>query len=868
MSWRFWFQQRKWERQMDAEFRFHLESQINDYMRQGLSRRKAELRARREFGALELAKDECRDQRPLEWAADLLRDVRYSARSLRRTPGFTVAAIVTLALGIGANTAIFSVVHAVLLRSLPYPEPNRLVRVALQGTQGDVTIPQYEFWKEHAPAFASVAGYRGGGDGSLVFGASREWVQFMLVTTDFFRTLGVTPALGREFHPAETRPNGPQAIILSDSLWRRAFAADPGVLGRVVTIEDANYSVVGVSPHGFWFPQTADVFVPLRPTGSASDNGSNTDMIARLKPGVSFRQAQASMAPITESFRRALAGDELADSRGLSLIPYQEWLTGDVRLKLLLLFGTVGLLLLIACSNVASLLVARLAARQREIAIRMALGGSSGRLLRQFLAENILLAMGGGIAGLLGAYWLLDWLLFLMPFQLPVSAPIRLDLFVLAFTLAISLGTALIFSLAPLVAALRLDIYDTLRAAGHSSAPSAARYNTRSFLVVTEVALSVTLLVGAALLIQSLYRLHREPLGFTPEHLITFETRPSDRREKAGELRNFEAALAARIRALPGVRGVAGANVVPLTDRNNFPAQREAHPEQSIGGMEIRTITPEYFNVMRIPVCRGRVFTSADISASKPVILVNETLARQWWAQGNPLGDRIIIGRFNGHDLGGAPDPPREVVGVVGDTKTVYLKAPPRPTVYIPATQFDNVTGAWVVRASVIEGLADRLRKLVAEIDPGQRVQRMQTMEQIVISQTADSRFDAWLFGGFAGLALLLTTVGVYGLLAFSVARRTNEIGIRMALGARRADVLRLILRQGLTLVAIGLVTGLAAAAILTRSLSSLLFGVRPTDPLSYLAVSALLLCISVLASYLPARRAMKVETTVALRCE
>ncbi len=870
MRWNSWFKRRRWEQRMNAEFRFHLESQTEDYIGQGLSREEAELRARREFGTLAWAKDECRDQRPLEWLADLLRDFRYAFRSLRRTPGFAITAIATLALGIGANTAIFSLVHAVLLRSLPYPEPGRLVRVA-SVTQGDVSIPQYEFWKEHASAFATAAGYRGGGDGSLVSGTKREWVQVMVVTADFFRTLGVSPTLGREFHPEETRPNGPQAIIFSDNLWRRAFDADPGVLGRVITLENTNYTVVGVLPRGFWFPQSADVFVPLRPAGGVSDKGANTEMIARLKPGVSLRQAEASMATVTESFRRAMAGDVLADYRGLTLIPYQEWLTGDVRLKLLLLFGAVVLLLLIACSNVASLLVARLAARQKEIAVRMALGSGSGRLLRQFLVENILLGVAGGLTGLLGAYWLLDGLVALMPFQLPASVPIRLDLPVLAFTFAIALGTGLVFSLAPLVAAARLDIQETLRAAGRSSGAGGTRQRTRSFLVVSEVALSVTLLVGAALLIQSLYRLHREPLGFSPRGLITFWTPPSpERRGKAVELRNFEARLLERLRAMPGVRGVAAVNVLPLTNQNNFPTQREGHPEQSIGGMEIRIITPEYFEVMGIPLRRGRPFTGADTSAALPVVLVNETLARQWWSEGNPLGDRIRIGRYHGQDLGDVPDSPREVVGVVADTKAVYLKAPPRATVYIPSAQAPWMTDGmtWVVRAGVVKGVAEQLRQVIAEIDPQQRVERMRTMEQIVTSVTADSRFDAWLFGGFAGLALLLTAVGIYGLLSFSVARRTSEIGTRMALGARRADVLRLVLKQSFTLIAIGLFAGLAGAAVLTRSLSSLLFGVGATDPLSYLTVSALLVLVGVLASYLPARRATKVDPIVALRCE
>jgi putative ABC transport system permease protein len=822
----------------------------------------------RELGNLTLAAENARSVWGFDWLESIFADLRYALRMLGKSPVFTIVSVLSLALGIGANTAVFSVVHAVLLRPLPYPEPNRLMLVAQQESGSDVTIPEYEFWKKNSSSFASSAGERGAGDVTLSAGDKREGITAMTVTADFFRTLGVQPALGREFEQKETLPGGPQAIVLSDGLWRRLFNADPEVLGRAVTLNEAGYTIVGVLPRDFWYPQAADAFVPLRSTGSAADQGSNTGMIARLKPGITPRQAEAEMRTLTEAFRRTNP-DAGRDYRGLTLVPYQDSLVGDVRLNLLLMFGAVGLLLLIACSNLASLLLARLETRQREIAVRLALGSGRGRLLRQFLIENMLLGIGGSFAGLLGAYWLLSGLLALIPFHLPASQPIRLDTPVLLFTLAVGLCTALLFSLAPLLTSSRIDVYDTLKSGGRLSGTTPARQRTRGVLVVSEVALSVTLLVAAGLLIQSLYRLHQEPLGFNPRGLITFWTPLTPERVgNKGARRDFENTLLDRLRSIPGVSGVGAVNLLPLTDKGNFPAQRENHPENSIGGMEIRIVTRAYFETMGTPFLRGRPFSERDTAAAQPVVLVNETVARAWWPNGNPLGDRLVIGEYEGKYY--AKQAPREVVGVVGDTKTLFLNAPPRPTVYIPieqAVDYDYDLN-WVVRADRFAGVADQIRQIVAQVDPRQRVARLRTMDEIVAANTTSPRFDAWLSGIFAGLALVLTAIGVYGLLSFQVARRTVEIGTRMALGASPWSILRLVLKQGTTLVAIGLVLGLGGALALTRSLSSLLFGVRPNDWASFVAVSIVLLLVGCMAGFLPARRATKIDPMVALRYE
>jgi putative ABC transport system permease protein len=594
----------------------------------------------------------------------------------------------------------------------------------------------------------------------------------------------------------------------------------------------------------------------------------NTQMIARLRSGVSLGEAEASMPVLAEAFRHAHSDLFRDEPYRLALVPFHQWLVGDVRLNLILLFGAVGLVLIIACFNLASLLLARHAVRQKEIAMRLALGCSRVRLLRQFLIENVMIAFISGLVGVLGARILLDAMLSLLPFNLPASAAIQVDKTVIGFALAVALATGIALSLLPIFDASRLDLQERLKAGGRLVGQG-FRQRTRSLLVISQVGLSVTLLVSAGLLIQSLYRLHQEKLGFTAEGVTTFNTPISaERRRDTAGLRRFQKALMERLQALPGVQNVAAVNVLPLGGFRNFPTQREGHPENSIGGMEIRAVTPAYFEVMGIPIRRGRPFVEADGGSSPPVALVNETLARKWWSGGSPIHDRIVLGRFQGRDFGSPT--PLVVVGVVADTKTGLLKEPPRPTVYVPAAQMPDFMAsvAWVLRCSFSTGLEREVRHAIADVDPRQRVGKIRSMQEIVSSTTADSRFHAWLFAILAGLALVLTIIGVYALLSFSVARRTNEIGIRMALGATHPAVMGLVLKQGITLVAAGLVLGLAGALVATRSLTTLLFGVRSTDGASFVGVSVLLICVGLLASYFPARRATKVDPIVALRDE
>ena len=870
MSWRRIFRRARWDRERAAEMAAYLELETAANLDRGMTPAAARHAAQRKLGNTTLIREEIYRMNSIAFFESLRQDLQYALRVLRKSPGFALVAVLSLALGVGANTTAFSLVHALLLRQLPYPDPGRIVMIGQKPHFG-ASVNEYLFWKEHARAYSSVAAYGGGGDANLIYGPVRESVKILRVSADFFRTLGVTPQLGREFDGVETSANGGAAVIVTDAAWHKLLGGARDIVGRPLALGGRAFTVVGVLPPDFWFSEEADVFLPFRPSGvPVGDYGTNNYIVARVKPGFSVEHAAAEIPALSASYLRTIPSDWVDNHMDLGAIPLQQWLTGDLRTKVLLLFGATGLLLLIACTNLAGLLLARLEQRQKEISVRLALGSSRGRLLRQFLIENVVLCGAGSAAGLLAAAWSLRAILAILPFHLPASQPVRLDPPVLAFTLAVTVVTGLVFSLGPFLTSAGAGLHDTLKSSGRSLSP--VRQRARSILVVGEVALSVTLLVSAALVIQSLYRLHREPLGFRTEGILTFWAPAQSQVYRNGtQLWAFENTMIERLGGLSGVHAVAAINALPLTSQNNYPCEPEGRPDESIGGMEIRIVTPGYFNAMGVPMVRGRAFNAGDSAESQPVILVNETVARRWWPKNNALGDRVLVAHFRGKDLSQGEEHPREVIGVVSDTKTVDLKKVPRPTVYISAAQAGDFSPggmAWIVRADHPAAIAGTVRRAVLEIEPRQRVLRMQTMDEIVNATTADSRFDAWLFGSFAALALVLTAIGVYGLLSFAVARRTSEIGTRMALGASRGDVLRLVLRQGMALTGIGLVVGLAGAFALTRSMATLLYGVTVRDPLSFTVVAAVLVIVGTMASYLPARRATKVDPLVALRYE
>lgn len=864
------FRKEQFDRELDEELEFLVDRETEENLQRGMALSEARRQARIKVGGLEQIKLECRDARGIPTLEDSLRELRFTLRRLFKNPGFTAAALLTLALGIGANTAAFSVVNTVLLRRLPFPSSDQLLQLTQADTPTALSIPEYEFFKEHNRSFSSMAGYRGGGARLLVSESSSRRIQTLEVTREFLRTLGVTPFLGREFNSRETHPELPGSIILSDGLWRSTYGANRQIIGHSVKVDDKMYTVVGVLPSDFWFPWTVDALLPLKPTASLRDTGTNTAVIARLKPAVSLRQAQEEMAALSRRFR---AGHGSEQRRRLTVLRFQDVLVRDIRANLLLLFGITGLLLLITCSNLVSFLLTRLTFRRRELALRLALGSSRRQLLGQFLVENLLLTIPGALLGILCARGLLAVLVALIPFRLPASEPVQLNSTVLLFALSVTLAASLLFTLTSFLTVPHLDVASALKTSGKGSADVKTGRGLHKVLVVAKVAMSTVLLINAMVLIQSLRFLQDQHLGFNPQDRMTFQTpiAPNHRRTFAESVRYVEA-IRQRIQALTNLPLVAGINLLPLAGKSNLPTQRAGYPDQSIGGMEVRLVTPGYFEVMEIPVLRGRSFTEADTGGSVPVALVNQALARRWWKTGGAVGDALIIGRYHDQIFREIEDSQRTVVGVVADTKTVSITDAPRPTVFIPVAQARPGVAprqmTWILAGGAGMPNSESIRQAIGEVDPEQPVQRFRTLNDIVNSRTADPRFNAWLFGAFAFIALSLATIGVHAVLSFSMAQRTQEIGIRMALGADRYNVLALVLRQGLGLAFLGLVLGLLGATWLTHLLSGLLFGIGPRDPESFGVAALLILLTAAAAVYLPARRAAQIQPVDALRAE
>jgi len=732
-----------------------------------------------------------------------------------------------------------------------------------------MAVPQFQFFRDHNTAFQSVAGFRGGGDISLQRDQSTDWITYSQVTDDFFNVIGVSPAIGREFVREETLPGGAASAILTDGLWRKSFGGDPGIIGRQINLGDGSYTVVGVMPPGFTFAEgPVDVFIPLRLGASLSDRGMNTVVIARIKKNENLREAQTNTNVVYEQFHKQDTARQ--GEQSVELVGYQNSLVGDIKPSLLMLFGAVGLLLLVACANVASLLLARSNARQKEVSIRLALGARWGRLLQQFLTESLLMASLGGTAGFVAANWGLKTLTGSIPFNLPPSVSIKLDGGVLAFTLLVTIATSIVFGLTSVWQTSRLDLNSSLKESTKGSA-GAVRSSGGKVLVVAEVALSVTMLIGAGLLIESLYRLRQQNMGFDPANVYTMSTPYTPPKNSPHEMAwNSQKQILSRIQALPGVVSAAVINVPPLMGGGNLPTQHQGHDEHSIGGMEIRRISRDYFKTMRIPILQGRAFADTDTESSAPAVVISELVARKWWGNENPIGGHVIIGMYKGQLLMGAGQP-REVVGVVADVKRSIRRDPP-PMVYMPISQLVSDSAipppAWVVRTEKGANITAELRKIVAEVNPQQRVELVLSMQEVIDNSVAAPNFNSLLMGIFAALALGLTAVGIYGVLSFAVSQRTHEIGIRMALGASRGDVLRLVVSQAMILAGIGIGIGILAALGLTRYVAALLFNVKPMNFTTYAAVAVILTFVALLASYVPARRATRVDPMTALRNE
>ena len=801
----------------------------------------------------------------------LLQDLRYAVRMLRKKPSFTVIVVLALAIGIGANTAIFSVVNAILLRPLPYKNADRISMIWMDNPKLGVSqdwhsYPNYIDYKEQNQSYEDMAAFNdrsfnltGTGDPVRVVGV---WA-----TASMFSVLGVEPALGHTFTEAEEEPGKDLVVVLSNGLWQRRFGGDPGIVGKSINMNGVNRTVLGVMPASFTFPEKkTELWIPLAisPQRKQARNAISYKAVGRLKPGVTIEQARADMGAIA----KRLDDQYFQSGYGINLVPLHDQETRTVRPALLVLLGAVAFVLLIACANVANLLLARAALREREVAIRVALGAGRSRIIRQVLTESALLSLVGGAAGLLLAVWGLKLLLAWSPADIPRLDQTGIDGRVLAFTLAVSLVTGLIFGLAPALQSSKSDPNESLKEGGRGSTGGVGGRRVRNLLVVSEIALSLILLIGAGLLIKSFMRLQQFEFGFNPDNLLTMRVQlPGSKYRDGKQVVAFYQQLLERLDAVPGVQSAGTISSVFIDDTpnsTNFSIEGRPVP---VGAEQIEvpfdSISPSYFKVMGIPLLRGREFDNRDVEGSTPVVIINDTFARRFFAGEDPIGKRFVYG---------SPDPKNPwitIVGVVGDMRRTGFDRPVRPETFLPEAQNpDNALTIVARTATEPAGLAGALRNEVWSIDKDQSVYDIKTMHQTLSEMMSQRRFNMLLLGLFAAVALTLAAVGIYGVISYSVTQRSHEIGIRIALGAQSSDVLRMVVGQGMLLAGIGVSSGLIAAFALTQLMSSLLFGVRAADPVTFALISLLLIGVALVACLVPARRATRIDPMVALRYE
>ena len=869
------FRRGSFEREMEDEFRSHLALRAAELEQQGLSKEAAQRKARIEFGGYQKYKEECREALGTRLLQELWQDVRYGLRQLRRNPGFTIVVVLTLALGIGATTAIFSVVEGVLLKPLPFKNPGQLIRIYQNNPQLGYSrmmdsSADIEDVRRQNSVFQNVALFRNSAN-TLTGAGEAEQIAGALVSDNFFKVLGVEPLLGRVFLPEETQKGNFLVVILSHSFWERRFGNDPKILGKAITLDGKSFIVIGIMPAGCHFPPRegpfkTELWLPWNETIGGRGN-RDVGAVARLKPRITLARARAETDAIAKRLEQSYPVD-----RGwqFELVPLLDSIVGTVELPILVLFAAVGFVLLVATANVASLLLARSTVRQQEMAVRTALGASGSRVVRQLLTESLLVALGSGALGLGVTFWAIRLLQAIAPPDIPRIGEIGINYPVLIFTIAVSLAVGLLFGIAPAIRASKASIK-----VGHGEGILAAegrvglfrRHCSRSLLVVGQLALSLILLAGAGLLIGTFLRLTAVPLGFNPDHALAFWVGLTSKKYNDPTARlNFYEQTLEQIRALPGVESVGLTSFLALSGyatTSYTVVGRPTPPPGQAPQAGYKAISPDFFRVMQIPLIQGRYFSADDSSEAAPVVIVNQAFVDKVFPGESPLGKRL-------HLAWGHEPRWREIVGVAGDARDAALEAAPGPECYVPLPQaWISPSLAFVLRTRLKPlSLVAPVRRAVFTIDKDQPVTRIQTMEQAFSDRVAQPRFRADLMGIFSLLALILTAVGLYGVLSYSVAQRTHEIGIRMALGAERRDVLKMVLGQGLKLALIGLGIGIAGALALTRFLSTLLYGVKPTDPLTFVAVSLILITVALAACYIPARRAAKVDPMVALRYE
>ncbi len=877
---------------METEMLFHLQSYAADLVRKGLTPQEAMRQARIEFGGIESHKDAVRASVGVRWWGELGSDMRHGLRLLRKNPGFTAVAILTLALGVGANTAIFSIVNAVLLRSLPYRDPDRLVRIFFNepgvGLR-DVKFskPELDDLQTRAGVFEDVTPIAEGSE--ILTGAKQpERVEGVNGSFGYFSMLGVIPQIGRLYGPQDFTPGFAPEAVISDGLWRRAYGADPNILGRTIWIDNDPLTIIGVLPRGFRHPGPtvsgdAEVFGAAGFSGDPfpqpmRGNRVLRNGIGRLKPGVAREQAQARLTAMAAQLRHDFPTDYPPQAQWtIEIQPLQDTLVGNVRPMLLVLLGAAILIVFIVSLNIANLLLARASGRQQEIAVRLALGASRGRMVRQMLTESMLLSLIGGAAGIATALGTLGFILRFVPPYVPRLNEVRIDWMVLAFALLISILTGLLFGVAPALHSTKGALSSAIREGDRGSGYGTKTGQLRDVLIVSELAFAVILMVGAGLLLRTLRDLLQENPGFNPTQVVTANMQLANRNDPKTDpyldiprRAAFDRELLRRMKAIPGVELAAITSALPTTNTNpnavggltneGFAIEdRPVESSQDLHGERIR-ISPDYFKVLQSALLGGRSFTEGDGDGKPLVAIIDESTAHRFWPTRDPLGRRVRFGR----------DPTKPwttVVGIVKDIKSDGLDIDGIPHIYVSTYQDSSKRLSLVLRTSLPATLLEpQIRHEIQSIDPGLPVFNVSSMNDVLDRSLASRRFSADLVGGFAGLAVLLSSIGIYGLLAYMVGQRSREIGIRMALGAQRDDILRMFLRKGVALAGVGIVAGLVFSASTASMMASLLYGVRPHDPAVFLIVPLLLFAVAALASYLPARRATKVNPMIALR--
>jgi putative ABC transport system permease protein len=874
-SWlRLLLHRREADQALDEEIQFHLDAKTEQYIEKGMTPIAARRAACIELGGVQQVKAQVRAVRAGAWLETFVQDVRFGLRLLRKSPGFTTVAVITLALGIGANTAVFSIVYGVVFRPLPYPQPHRIVELTESSPRGsdekDVTYQELQFLQEHSSPFQFLTGYTVQGY-NISFGDKTERVKGQPVSTDYFSVLGIGPVLGRDFLAEENIGNGAHVAILSYEIWQKQMGGDRETIGRTVTLDGEPFTIIGVMPAGLEasvdpiLPGDTDVWTPLALVSQTAGSGQNIEVLGRLGPELSLAQAQAQMRSITTEFRKAFP-DELGPTTTLSIQSYQTMLSSDVRTILLVLFGAVGFVLLIACANVANLLLGRATARSREFAVRAAIGASRTRLVRQLLTESVLLSIMAALLALLLARIGMRLLVALSPSDLPRGNDIHLDGWAFAFTLAVAVITGILFGLVPAFRASFGKIYEKLGEATARMSSGRKHGRFRAALVVSEVAMCLILLTGAALLIETFWRVLNTDPGFNPTHVLSIEVYLSGSRynSTATVSRYYDQTLQ-RIEPLSGVQSASAITA-------GLPLRRGANFGLSVAGKKVphtfgvRMVMPDYVRTMGIPLVLGRSLTAGDNEKSSSVAVISQEAARLLFPGPNPIGQHFQFARLDW-----------QVVGVVGDVKS-YLDKPAEASVYIPLAQTPfpvlNLVSVWFPEYIVVRTSADPLalshsvEQQLQATDPSVAIGQVRTMEQVRSGAVAMRQFNMTLLSVFAGLALLLAAIGIYGVIAYNVAQRTHEIGVRMALGAKRRDVLRLVLTEGMVLAGLGIVFGIAGALALTRLLEAYLYRVNPTDPIAFAATALLLAGVAMLACGIPARRATRVDPMMALRYE